>query len=556
MKSVFAARGLPSLRPVRRARLQRSNAGSFALPQVSRVLTHKRWTAFRQGRGPVAQATRSSCNPTLPARSKREVPKWTSTERERAKEAKDAKPPSGSVLGAIALITGSTVGAGMLALPAATVGGGFVPSSGIMAVTSGFLILEALLIAEVNLALMKQRQAQGESPDMVVSLRQMAAETLGPWGGKVSSYVYLFLAYTLLVAYIAKGGEIVNLLSMETIPASVGGTLFSLLMGGLMFGGNTKTMDILNRVLTGGLLALFGVLVSGGGSIANWDSLLHHQDWGQAWGALPVVFLSLVFHDLIPVLCSYLGGDKMRVRTALVVGGIVPLIMFLAWDAVALALVPGAQEVVAAGGMIDPLRVLIESNGPSAGLVIEVFSLLAIVTSFIGCMLGLSEYLRSEIKELAQRKGEEGKGEEGVNDSGVEGLLGEKGCKLAAISLALVPPTLAAFINPDLFYIATQVAGGYGMTLLYGIIPPLMAWNLRSAPGAQHKPALKLPLVPGGRPLLASVASCAAALEFGKLAVDSSGLVNGLTAVSSKIGFVTNLVVGDLAAIEASLFHW
>jgi len=415
--------------------------------------------------------------------------------------------------------------------------------------------LEALLIAEVNIALMKQRQARGESEDVVVSLRQMAAETIGPWGGKVSSYVYLFLAYTLLVAYIAKGGQIVNLLSMDKIPASAGGALFSLFMGGLMFSGNTKTMDILNRALTAGLLGLFGVLVSGGASIAHWDSLWHSQDWGQAWSALPVVFLSLVFHDLIPVLCSYLGGDKLRVRTALVVGGIVPLIMFFAWDAVALALVPGAADVIAAGGMIDPLRVLIESNGPSTALVIEVFSLLAIVTSFIGCMLGLSEYLRSELKEVSKHNAEEQIEDKGRKKDISEGVLGEQGSKLAAISLALAPPTLAAFINPDLFYIATQVAGGYGMTLLYGIVPPLMAWNLRSAPGGEHKPAFKFPLVPGGRPVLASVASCAAALEFGKLAIDSNGLWNTLTAVSTKIGIMTSVIMGELAAIEGSIGH-
>ena len=57
----------------------------------------------------------------------------------------------GSLLGATALITGSCVGAGVLALPAKTSGAGFIPSVSILVGCWIFLTLEAMLIAEVNL---------------------------------------------------------------------------------------------------------------------------------------------------------------------------------------------------------------------------------------------------------------------------------------------------------------------------------------------------------------------------------------------------------------------
>ena len=45
-----------------------------------------------------------------------------------------------------------------------------------------------------------------------------------------------------------------------------------------------------------------------------------------------------VYHDLVPVVVSVLGGDRGRVRVALLAGSALPLAMFLAWDAVMLAL--------------------------------------------------------------------------------------------------------------------------------------------------------------------------------------------------------------------------
>ncbi|GMH35841.1 hypothetical protein BSKO_03709 [Bryopsis sp. KO-2023] len=454
----------------------------------------------------------------------------------------------GSVLGAIFLITGSTVGAGMLALPAATAGGGFLPSAGVMSISWALLTLESLLIAEVNMNVMKTLRARGENPDTVVSLSQMAGETLGPVGAKLSTFVYLFLSYTLLVAYVSKGGELVNLLSADTLPAGPSGAAFAVALGIMVTFGSTKAVDVTNRFLTGGLVALFGALVFGGAQIAQWDTLLIQQDWGQAWGALPIVFLSLVFHDLVPVLCKYLGYDKSRVRAALVLGGAIPLGMFLAWDSVALAMVPGAAEVVKAGGTIDPLRVLIETQGSYVGTGLEVFSLLAIVTSFIGTSLGLTGYMLSEIKGW-QSKLSEGNGIQDLIPVDVS-KMDENARKAVAMSLVLIPPSVAASINPNLFFTATQIAGAYGMTLLYGIMPPLMAWCVRH-PIEGHSPkASKKRMVPGGRPVLASLASCAAALEVGKLAKDSGAFISGLTAVGTQVQSAANLVISDLASTE------
>jgi len=449
---------------------------------------------------------------------------------------------TGSVLGAIALITGSTVGAGMLALPEATAGGGFIPSAGIMIVSWLILTSEALLLAEVNLSVKeKRRKETGEDPDTVITLKEMAEKTVGPVGAKLTSGLYLFLANTLLVAYISKGGELLDLLSNHSMPASIASLVFTLGLGGLLWKGSEKTIDTTNRVFTSLLLFLFGGLLLGGSQFAHFGTLLQQQDWTQEWGALPVVFLALVYHDLVPVLCKQLGWDKRKIRTSLVCGSLVPLSLFLAWDAVALALVPGAVNVIEAGGAIDPIRVLIETQGDLAGSAIAMFSLLAVATSFIGTTLGLSEYMKAETSKLFK----------GSNKTAVKEQGAQVDEKLMAMMLTLAPPTFAAFSSPNLFFAATRIAGGYGMTLLYGVLPPIMAWYLRH-PAEDASCAKKRELVPGGRPVLASLTSFAASVEIGKLLTDLKAFIATISMSGVPVTAAVNVVVSDLASSDVT----
>ena len=94
---------------------------------------------------------------------------------------------AGSVFGAVALITGSTVGAGVLALPETVSPAGIGPSSVVLFLCWGLLLAEALLLAEVNVFLMRERDeyrlvhGRGHSP-VAISLGEMAGRTLGAEG--------------------------------------------------------------------------------------------------------------------------------------------------------------------------------------------------------------------------------------------------------------------------------------------------------------------------------------------------------------------------------------
>ena len=286
---------------------------------------------------------------------------------------------NGSVLSAVALIVGSSVGAGVLALPAVSAPAGLAPSAAALVGVWALLTAEALLIAEVNLSLLgaKKRErrlkrsgrrsgrrsggskpgeerdfSDDEDEDAIVTLREMAHETLGERGGHFVAAAYLALSYSLMVAYISKAGELVSsaldpLLSsgasavsasasstaasapLLSVSPGTGAALFTAAMGLTLFGG-AAAVDKANRAMTLSLLAAYGVIVAVGGAQADWGALAGRApDWGAAPAAIPVILLSLVYHDLVPVVCAQLRGDAAKVRTALFVGSAAPLAMFV-----------------------------------------------------------------------------------------------------------------------------------------------------------------------------------------------------------------------------------
>lgn len=58
---------------------------------------------------------------------------------------------------------------------------------------------------------------------------------------------------------------------------------------------------------------------------------------------------------IVAVLCAYLEGDLKRIRTSVLIGGLVPLLVLLVWDAIAFGLSSQVDQVV------DPVELLLRS---------------------------------------------------------------------------------------------------------------------------------------------------------------------------------------------------
>ncbi|XP_054818544.1 uncharacterized protein LOC129318057 isoform X2 [Prosopis cineraria] len=353
----------------------------------------------------------------------------------------------------------SHVGAGILAVPAVTQEAGFLTSAVVCILCWVFMVVTGLLIAEVNISTMCELGSGG------VSLVSMARRTLGTVGVQIACWSYIFIHYALLVAYVARSSDI--LMNFLGIPSWESATLFSLVFGGICFFGSQRFIGAVNGILVFGIVSTFAALVAVASGDLHWDALLK-ANFQAAPMSIPIIALSFVYQNVVPVLCTNLEGDLSKVRSAIVLGTGIPLILFLVWNAVILGTV-GNNEMG-----LDPLQQLRSTNG-IVGPIVEAFSLLAIATSYIGFVLGLSDFL-ADLLQLPS----------GQN-------------KPLPYILALVPPLILSLLDPEIFFKALDFAGTYGVLVLFGIVPASMSWSDRYS-NSNSPPPVRLPeLVPGGK---------------------------------------------------------
>ncbi|MCY3974477.1 MAG: tyrosine transporter [Simkaniaceae bacterium] len=353
-------------------------------------------------------------------------------------------------IGSVLLVAGTTVGAGMLALPATTVFAGFVPSLLLFVFCWLVMLATAYLILDVTLSF------KGET-----NLISMAYKTLGNPGRIVTWVAYLLLLYALTSAYIAASAplfqrSVLHVFHYE-IPLGPTYLLLPLLFGISVYVG-TASVDMVNRVLTAALCIAYLLLVSLLPQHIR-PARLARADPSGIWIALPVVITSFGYHIVIPGLTTYLHRDRKRLRKALFIGSVIPLLFYVAWQLVVIGVVPveDLAGVWKAGlSVTGPLARV--ANSPELTLGAHFFSFFAIVTSFLGVALSLSDFL-------------------------ADGLKLKKGTshRIAILLLTFVPPLIFVFTYTKGFLVALEYAAVFVAILLI-FLPAAMAWSLRGVP--------------------------------------------------------------------------
>ncbi len=372
----------------------------------------------------------------------------------------------GSLLGGTLLVAGCCIGAGMLGLPVLSAQAGFQPSIVMFFLCWLFMVCTGLLLLEVNLW-------YGEE----ISIITMAGRTLGRGGKVVSWLVFLFLFYSLMIAYVAASGSLITDFIGEMTGhywhQAFGGLLFCVLFGILLYLG-TGAVDWFNRLLMLGLVLSYVSLVVVGSSHVN-SELLKHQDWTAATMVIPAVIVSFGFHNLVPSLTTYFHCQIKPLKWSIILGSAIPLAIYLIWEWIILGIVP-LQEFKAA---LDQGEIATEAlkNAVGASWVVDVaqaFAFFAILTSFLSVALSFIDFLADGLNIKKTPKG-----------------------KVILTLLVLGPPFLCALLYPAIFLIALNTAGGFGAVILFGILPALMVWKGRYTQKLGHPE-----LVPGGKPLL------------------------------------------------------
>lgn len=384
----------------------------------------------------------------------------------------------------ILLVAGTSIGGGMLALPVLTSQVGFYPSLLIYLASWFFMMSTGLLFLEISLWTKKD-----------ANIISMAELTLGKWGKAAAWGLYLFLFYCLTLAYIVGSGDLLTDVMGRTVHLEEwqGQILFLLLFGPFVYAG-AHLVGRFNIFLMLGLGLSYLIFVVLGYPHVRSELLAEHN-WSKAWMALPITFTAFAYQGVIPTLVDYMKRDVRETRLAIIIGSFLPLITYAIWQWLILGIVPldgpnSLNEAIQNGdNAVHPLKNAL--NISSLYTVGQYFAFFALLTSFLGVTLGLLDFWADGL-----------------------GIKKTEWSKFWLCLLIFVPPFVIACIHPNLFLVALDYAGGFGCSLLLGLMPILMVWSGRYRMGLKGEYT-----VAGGRGLLIALALFVAVVIGCQLAI-------------------------------------
>ncbi len=365
----------------------------------------------------------------------------------------NASSSTNRFIGSILLISGTSIGAGMLALPVSTGAYGFFPSVFLFIICWGFMTLSGLLLLEVNLWL---------KPG--ANIVSMAGTTLGAIGKTAAWVIYALLFYSLMAAYVSGMGNLIQSAVKDAFHFNIHqgvGALFLIIIVGCAVYTGTRSVDYLNRLFFScKVLTYIAVVIF----------LIPHVQLPQVrfmnphrmWLALPVVVTSFGFQNIIPSLRVYLHDDAKQLRRAILIGSTIPLIVYIIWQFVIVGVVPATGN----GGLLQ----ILASGQPATGLataidhilqygwiatLFKAFTFFAIITSFTGVSFSLFDYLMDSFHIKRTING-----------------------RLLTLVITFLPALIFAYLYPNGFILALGYAGIF-VALLLGILPALMSWSGR-----------------------------------------------------------------------------
>lgn len=381
-------------------------------------------------------------------------------------------------IGAISVVAGTAIGAGMLGLPMVIGKLGFTTAIGVMVAVWLLAVYSAFLLLEVNL-----KVGPGEN------FNNMAKKVLGPGGQIVATGSMMFLQYALLVAYLTGVGELIARTAASVdlaLTPQAGAIYFSIFGAFIVFLGTNIIVRVNQFLFFVMIAAMLTALFSLAPQVEVQNLTGGNPDSALIFASIPVLFTSFGFHTGIPSVIRYLDVPVRKLRLVTFVGSSLPFVCYLFWVYVSIG--GTSPEKMVAMQNVDMLVHTLSNGSSWLNTVVSSFASLALLTSFLGVSLALFD-LQAEVFKLS--------------DSFKHRAL--------TTLIVFVPPLVASSLCPGRFIQALAHAGA-ALAILAIFLPCLMVWKLRRA-------KVKRPVdyqVPGGTPALI------AAFVFGLVIVSAS----------------------------------
>lgn len=373
------------------------------------------------------------------------------------------------IVGGILLITGISLGAGMLALPVVTAGGGFYHSLFLLFGCWAVMLLGALYVLEVNLWLPEH-----------TNLVSMAGATLGKLGQAVTWVCSLLLLYTLLAAYTSGSSSILQHafeLAHWSPPVWITALLFVGVLAIVLFYG-IHSVDWANRGVMAAKLFVYFLLAFCITPYVDISKLTGGQ-FTLLSGAVMVSITSFGFSALVPTLRTYFKSQGKLAAWSIVGGSLVPLFCYLFWSFVVQGTVNRAGEgglvpMVTSPNTVSELAQALSNATQNYFIktLIYLFIPISLVTSFLGIALSLSDFISDGLS------------------------IKKRPSRLFLMMITFVPPLMICIFWPGAFILGLTYAGVFCLMLSI-VLPALMVWR-----GRYVKKTARGFRVFGGKPLV------------------------------------------------------
>lgn len=387
-------------------------------------------------------------------------------------------PLQKSFLSASLLVAGACIGGGMLAMPIQTAEAGFFPSLFMLALSWIFMTFTGLLLVEATLRMKNNAH-----------FSSLTTTFLGKWGNALCLIVYLFMNYASLVAYTAGGASLLDQWIVDCFGSSIGYmgscTVFTIIFGATIYLGSIF-IGKMNSLLVIAMIFAYVNLVGSGLSSVEPQYLIDRSSWWQGVSSVPLLLAAFSYQMIVPSVCSYLNYQVKPLKKAIVLGTLVPFIVYAIWLLLVHGLIPfegagGLQEAFLKGtGTTDPLKKHFSSL--FLKIMADGFAFCALVTSYLSLSLGLFDFIQDAFRDVK-----------------IE-------IQKNTITLLSVVPALGlALLYPRALLDFLDMSGGFGDALLSGLIPVALVWVGRKRQNSKESPYT----APGGNAALLATASIA-----------------------------------------------
>lgn len=289
-------------------------------------------------------------------------------------------------LGAVAIIAGTAVGAGMLGIPFA-----------VAAVGINYSVLLLLLVWVVMFSTAMLTVEACSSQPLGSDMDTISYNILGKLGRFMNVLFYVLLLYSLITAYVYVGGSLFEKYFFSYLSfgsSALANTVFCLVFGFVLYRGIRVVFKVNEFFLVLKIIALLLFIVIVAPKVQL--SILTENSFGVDYTlfAIPILVTSFGFHIVIPSIRNYFKNDVV-VKKVVAIGAITPLIIYLIWVFVTL----GTISLYGTNGFInlvshnETIAQGYKSFGSSLTLVfINLFENCAVVTSFLGVALSLLSF--------------------------------------------------------------------------------------------------------------------------------------------------------------------